>query len=54
MPPTIKLMKGVFKALVDDDMKRAIARSGRNVGGMLAQRLMRLRDREPQPPPPCS
>ncbi|MBB4249449.1 AAA family ATPase [Rhizobium sp. BK008] len=63
-PPTIALMKGVFQwrnkvsitdkqaeifLLLDDDMKRAIARPGRNVGRMLAQLVMRPRDREPQP-----
>ncbi|MGR9220970.1 hypothetical protein ACU8OK_25605 (plasmid) [Rhizobium leguminosarum] len=65
-PPTIALMKGVFQwrhkaaitdkqaeifLLLDDDMKRAIARPGRNVGRMLAQLVMRPRDREPQPRP---
>ncbi|ACE91182.1 putative cell division protein [Rhizobium etli CIAT 652] len=63
-PPTIELMKGIFQwrdkvaitdkqaeifLLLDDDMKRAIARPGRNVGRMLAQLVMRPRDREPQP-----
>jgi ATP-dependent Zn protease len=66
-PPTVALMKGVFQwrdkvaitdnqaaifLLLDDDMKRAIARPGRNVGRMLAQLAMRPRDREPQPRPP--
>ncbi|MDH6273771.1 hypothetical protein M2311_003861 [Rhizobium leguminosarum] len=37
--------------LLDDDMKRAIARPGRNLGRMLAQLVMRPRDREPQPLP---
>ncbi|MDR9810138.1 AAA family ATPase [Rhizobium hidalgonense] len=65
-PPTIALMKGVFQwrdrvaitdkqaeifLLLDDDMKRAIARPGRNVGRMLAQLVMRPRDRERQPQP---
>ncbi|WP_163925698.1 AAA family ATPase [Rhizobium leguminosarum] len=65
-PPTIELLKGVFQwrdkatitdkqaeifLLLDDDMKRAIARPGRNVGRMLAQLVMRPRDREPQPRP---
>jgi hypothetical protein len=63
-PPTIALMKGVFRwrskvaitdkqaeilLLLDDDMKRAIARPGRNVGRMLAQLVMRPRDRESPP-----
>ncbi|MBY5511856.1 AAA family ATPase [Rhizobium leguminosarum] len=67
-PPTTTLMKGVFQwrdrvaitdkqaeifLLLDDDMKRAIARPGRNVGRMLAQLVMRPRDREPQPLPPA-
>jgi len=67
-PPTTTLMKGVFQwrdkvaitdkqaeifLLLDDDMKRAIARPGRNVGRMLAQLVMRRRDQEPQPPPPA-
>ncbi|WP_167377880.1 AAA family ATPase [Rhizobium gallicum] len=65
-PPTTTLMKGVFQwrdrvaitdkqaeifLLLDDDIKRAIARPGRNVGRMLAQLVMRPRDREPQPRP---
>ncbi|MGZ2484853.1 cell division protease FtsH [Rhizobium pisi] len=65
-PPTIALMKGVFQwrdkvaitdkqaevfLLLDDDMKRAIARPGRNVGRMLAQLVMRPRDRQSQPRP---
>ncbi|MBY3043217.1 hypothetical protein ACC671_22325 [Rhizobium ruizarguesonis] len=65
-PPTIELMKGVFQwrdkatitdkqaeifLLLDDDVQRAIARSGRNVGRMLAQLVMRPRNREPQPRP---
>lgn len=60
-PPTIRLMKGVFQwrtkaaitdkqaeifLLLDDDMKRAISRPGRNVGRMLAQFVTRPRDRE--------
>ncbi|WFU00687.1 AAA family ATPase [Rhizobium sp. CB3171] len=68
-PPTIALMKGVFQwrdkvaitdkqaeifLLLDDDMKRAIARPGRNVGRMLAQLVMRPRDRESRPQPVAS
>ncbi|WP_245495595.1 AAA family ATPase [Rhizobium ruizarguesonis] len=39
--------------LLDDDMKRAIARPGRNVGRMLAQLVMHPRDRETQSRPPA-
>ncbi|WP_172599200.1 AAA family ATPase [Rhizobium leguminosarum] len=68
-PPTIALMKGVFQwrdkvaitdkqaeifLLLDDEMKRAIARPGRNVGRMLAQLVMRPHDREPRPQPVAS
>jgi len=65
-PPTIELMKGVFRwrdkvtitdkqaeifLLLDDDVKRAIARPGRPVGRMLAQLVMQPRDPEPTPQP---
>lgn len=65
-PPTTELMKGVFRwrdkasltdqqaellLLLDDDVKRAIARPGRNIGRMLSQLVMRPRDRLLQPPP---